>query len=265
MTTVEMYDSVNPAGVKSGNTSPEAVAGYVDGAWDDYTAMTSMFPAAYHVSVTATGVPGARVVDCEKGDLTPEATAAWCRSEIQAGRRPTVYCSLSAQPAVRQQLQAIQIPTADVDWWDANWGTGDHLDAGDVATQWQSQAGFDESDVQLAWLQGGPGPVQATISQVSAQPASEGNVQIVDVNIGPLDGNGDGWIDVTLPPGKSKENAMAPVFDEADPTTQGYLDKGATIEPDFQVPYPASPNIVRYVLTGFPPNTGLITFRVPVS
>jgi hypothetical protein len=102
----------------------------------------------------------------------------------------------------------------------------------------------------------------ATVSQ-NAQGApiqEDDGTMMIPVSVGPLDANGDGWINVTLPAGKSRTDCDAPVFDVAEPTASGYVDKGATIEYAFD-----STNPVKCVLTGFPPNTPLITFRINVT
>jgi hypothetical protein len=119
----------------------------------------------------------------------------------------------------------------------------------------------------FAYVQGAPtvatAPPPAPVVSQNAQAApvqEDDGTMMIPVSVGPLDANGNGWIDVTLPAGKTRTDCEAPVIDEAEPTASGYVDKGATIEYAFD-----STNPVRCVLTGFPPNTPLITFRVPVA
>jgi hypothetical protein len=108
-----------------------------------------------------------------------------------------------------------------------------------------------------------PTPPPAPVVSLNAQgtPVQEDDgTMMIPVSVGPLDANGNGWINVTLPAGKTRLDCGAPVIDVAEPTLSGYVDKGATIEYAFETTNP-----VKCVLTGFPPNTGLITFRIPVA
>lgn len=115
-----IYDSVNPLGIPAGVA---VVAGYVDGNYANIEAMRKAHPQAYILEITVTGQKGVRVVDCERGDLTPAAAAQWAVDELKAHHRPTVYCSASNWPLVMEELSKQRIHAAAVDWWIASWTT----------------------------------------------------------------------------------------------------------------------------------------------
>jgi len=132
---VQMIDSVTPAAIPRGTP---VVAGYVDGPYGPSDPFHSgwnadswaQFPGSQMVTITTLGAAGARVYDIESGDGTPSQGAAWARREIAAGRRPTLYCSLS----VWAGLKALA-PTG-VDYWIAHYDGIPNVPAGAVAKQY---------------------------------------------------------------------------------------------------------------------------------
>jgi hypothetical protein len=153
-----IYDSVNPLGIPAG---VDVVAGYVDGAYANIEAMRKAHPQAYVLEITVTGRPGVRVVDCERGDLTPEQAAAWAHTELKAGRKPTVYCSESTWPDVIEYLKKLRVHQTAVEWWIASWTTvaraaepAPELFAGAVARQYASDVPHNGSAYDLSITQG---------------------------------------------------------------------------------------------------------------
>jgi hypothetical protein len=147
-----MYDAVDVAAIPAG---AQIVAGYVDGNWPTYTEVVKAFPNAQTVSITVKGAPGARVADCESGDLTPQSAAGWAKAEIAAGRRPTIYYSRANAAAVSAALQNTGVAISEVDFWVADWTGSEHLVAGSVATQWadppSSGGNYDISETVESW------------------------------------------------------------------------------------------------------------------
>lgn len=150
-----MYDAVDVAAIPPG---AEIVAGYIDGNWPTYDALVAAFPNAQHVSIAtgATGGAGARVADCETGDFTPASAGQWAAGEIKAGRRPCIYYSKAAAPAVAQGLKDAGVSPTEVDFWIADWTGQAHLIPGSVATQWGSPStgsggNFDVSETDGTW------------------------------------------------------------------------------------------------------------------
>lgn len=153
-----MYDSVDPADIPSlqpGNL----VAYYIDGryAWpkDAVAKVAATNPV---VSITVMGgIAVADVVDCEKGDVTPEQAAQWYNVMASNHRFATIYCSESVAPEVVQACAAQGI--AQPQLWVASWTNRVHMaevpGAKVVATQWTSDTArnFDESIVDdTVWL-----------------------------------------------------------------------------------------------------------------
>lgn len=90
---IEMFDSIEVSVLPS---SARAVAGYVDGRWPTFGALTQRFYGHAHcLSITVFGAPAA-CCDCENGDMTPAQAEAWVARELARGRwRPVVYANLS--------------------------------------------------------------------------------------------------------------------------------------------------------------------------
>jgi hypothetical protein len=140
-----MFDTVNAVDVP---LDAVVVAGYVDGHWPSFDAMVKRVPGALHVSITVTGVPGARVLDWERGNADPPQ---WARGEIAAGRRPTIYCSKDNVAAVAAAIRPLLFVT-NVDLWDADWTGIPHRNPLSVATQYaHNVAGCDLSLTNGVW------------------------------------------------------------------------------------------------------------------
>jgi hypothetical protein len=148
---VYMYDSVSLGNIPSW---AQIVASYVDGHYANFQQALADFPHAYHVSITVLGTPGARVCDCENGDLTPQQAAAWAHNEVLAGRRPTIYSNISSHPDVVTALAAYNLEfVRDVDWWAAGYTNTPYLAPGSVVTQFSGgmTAPYDISDTNGVW------------------------------------------------------------------------------------------------------------------
>jgi hypothetical protein len=102
---------------------PEAVAGYVDGRYENFDRMVSTFPRAKHLSITtaAAGIQG-RIIDCEAGDAPPGQVAAGIKRRLDAGIwRPGAYAGASNWAIVRPQIIALGIPRSAYVEWLADW------------------------------------------------------------------------------------------------------------------------------------------------
>lgn len=101
---IYMYDGVTslPAGISRLFPNAAMVAGYVGGRYAWTESEWNLFPFANHVKITPVVANVGDVLDVEKGDASPDQTAAWIAMRKAAGYyRPTIYCSLSVIPAVR--------------------------------------------------------------------------------------------------------------------------------------------------------------------
>ncbi len=139
-----MFDSVTGDGPPL--NSP-IVAGYVDGPYGPGDIYGSGWSEAawarysgYHVTITVEGSPGARAGDCESGTglWPPAKAAAWARSEVNAGRRPTIYGDYwDWTNGIDQALAAVGLQRGvEVDGWVADTGIGQTIPAGFVALQY---------------------------------------------------------------------------------------------------------------------------------
>jgi hypothetical protein len=145
-----MYDGIRADAplIHSAFPAPAMVAGYLDGRYAWTTTEWGLFPHAVHVEIAVfSATTGGDVIDCESGDATPAQAAAWVRKRKAAGYdRPTVYCSRSVVPAVRQATGTLALGR-DYDIWVADYTNAAHQVAGCAATQYQNTAHWDVSAV----------------------------------------------------------------------------------------------------------------------
>jgi hypothetical protein len=143
-----MYDGINTDAETIARLKPAMVAYYVDGRYAWTEQQIRLFPRAKHVTITVLGSITADVADCETGDLTPAHAADWVRNKRARGYyRPTVYCSYSAIPAVRNATGALRLGV-DYDIWYADYDNAEtQLYPGTVAKQYRNTALMDESVV----------------------------------------------------------------------------------------------------------------------
>ncbi|HTT91137.1 MAG TPA: hypothetical protein VMF65_16405 [Acidimicrobiales bacterium] len=148
MALVDFFDSVNVQAIPA---DARVVAGYVDGRYATVPALVQRFPGAVIIRITVTGMAGVEVCDCETGDLTPAQAAAWADAEVQAGRRPTIYCSASSRPAVVTALMPYGMEfVRDVDNWVADYDGVAQVPAGSVAKQYQTNS-YDSNVALSTW------------------------------------------------------------------------------------------------------------------
>jgi len=180
MTTYLMYDSVWPEGIPG---RAWAVAGYADGHYNWTVAQWERFLNSWRLPITVLGGhTGARIVDCERGDLTPGGAAQWCAIEARDyQRRPTVYCNRSTYPLLVRALGVFGMMFGrDASLWLAAPDgvatlsvPGDPTDyAGLVAKQYGEGPGaaYDLSVVNPMWVEsiavGGPLPTPPVLTTV---------------------------------------------------------------------------------------------------
>lgn len=133
-----MYDSVDAGAIPASAT---LIAPYVDGreTSHNYAEVRARFPHARLALITTTGRSlGAHVADVEAGDLSPASGAAWAKRKITAGGHPTLYCSLSAWPAVEAAVRAAGIAAGHVSYWIAHYDGSAAIPAGAIAVQYAS-------------------------------------------------------------------------------------------------------------------------------
>lgn len=144
---IVMYDSIEIGTVPPG---PEAVAGYVGGAWPTYKELVKRFPKAHHLSIAIAASEDADCLDIENGDATSGEAAAWVKRQHARGiARPVVYASLSTMPAVLNALAKAGIPRKAVRVWTAHYTYKPHIELGSDATQYDDKALGRNLDISL--------------------------------------------------------------------------------------------------------------------
>lgn len=151
--TTTLYDSTTATDIPA---DAPAVAGYIDGAFANLAEVANLHPNKPLISITVTGIGGVRVADVESGDLTPMEGAEWAKSEIAAGRRPTLYYARSTGQQIALCLNGAGVDPLAVDYWVADWTGSAHLITGSAATQYADPATsgghFDLSEALDSWL-----------------------------------------------------------------------------------------------------------------
>ena len=146
-----MYDGINElaAGIARDFPAAQMIAGYLDGKYAWTQEEWRLFPAAQHVTIVVSADANAGdVLDVEPGNATASQVFGWVKMRRAAGLyRPTIYCSLSVVPAIRQATGAF-ILGRDYDLWVADWdGTTQPDYPLAVAKQYRNTAGYDVSAV----------------------------------------------------------------------------------------------------------------------
>jgi len=154
------------AGIARDFAGEPRVAGYADGPYAWSQAEWDLFPGVNHVKIAVrASFNGGDVLDVEKGDATLHEAPGWIDMRHAAGLyRPTVYCSLSAVPAVRAAT-GHRILGRDYDIWVAEYTTRATPPAvpglppaGYAAWQRKSTGAWDESLVlDQGWPHRSPG------------------------------------------------------------------------------------------------------------
>lgn len=152
-----MYDGVTPSRIPIEATM---VAAYVDGRYANVVAMRSRFPHARLVTIAVFASTNAgNVLDVEKGDATPTQAPGWVVKRRRAGIDPTVYCSASLWPSVRQAFRSLNVP--EPHYWIADYDGDPRIPAGAIAKQYKNTPGYDISSVVNYWPGVDPKPVVA--------------------------------------------------------------------------------------------------------
>lgn len=146
-----MYDGINSDAAIIARTFPNTpyVAGYISGRYAWSQADWDLFPKANKIRIaTNASVTDGDVLDVEQGDALPSQCEAWITKRKAAGlHRPTIYCSLSAVPAVRQGTGK-WILGKDYDLWVALYdGSLSNPVSGAVAKQYASGQNWDSNIV----------------------------------------------------------------------------------------------------------------------
>jgi hypothetical protein len=155
MTDTLMYDSIRASGIPKGAL---LVAGYVDGAYNDFAAIHDTFPKAQEISIDVNGSsPAASVRDWETGDKGGNLED-WVidHNAHTKTKDAVIYCNRSTISEVRQ-LTGSQVLNKDYFLWIATGdGTlyGPGTLPGVVACQYSWTPGY---DVSLVWPTAGVG------------------------------------------------------------------------------------------------------------
>lgn len=165
--TRRMYDSTDVADIPR---TAKMVAGYVDGRYRTVDQLRARFPKAQVVTITVTGEQDAHVCDTEPGNVGLAGAARWAKRQVDAGKRPTLYCMASQWPQLRAEVKRLGIAHA-VSYWIAQYDGKAQVPRGAVAKQYAdprlSGGHYDVSVVDDYWPGVDP-PLPSDLSRVSA-------------------------------------------------------------------------------------------------
>ena len=120
MTNLIMFDATEVGQIPAG---PQAVAGYVDGAYADAAALDARFPHAHLLTIAVEHEHDAECLDIENGDAAPADAPGWVRRQEARGiARPVLYASVGLmQTGVIPALREAGIDRASVRLWTAHY------------------------------------------------------------------------------------------------------------------------------------------------
>jgi hypothetical protein len=120
-----MYDDVNLDLIPA---NAQAVAGYVNGRWANYSQVVKRWPKAKHLSIAVTAQADADCLDVERGDATNADAPAWVKRQFALGvYRPVVYTSVSNAPDLLSTLKTAGISRSQIRLWTAHYTKREHL------------------------------------------------------------------------------------------------------------------------------------------
>jgi hypothetical protein len=133
-----MFDSIT---VDTIPTSPQAVAGYVNGFWPDFERMAWTFRDALHLSIAVTAEADADCLDIEAGDAVPAQAPAWFRRQLARGvRKPVLYCGLANAATVVGVMHEAGIGRDEFRLWTAHYTERRHLCSAECGFEFQGMA-----------------------------------------------------------------------------------------------------------------------------
>ena len=169
-------------GITASNLPPDAVivAGYVDGLFRWKDSDWARFTRAIKVRIAVfSSTNDGQVLDVEQGNALPVQAPNWVKMRRAAGIDPTVYCSLSDWPRVKQAFNNQGV--APPHYWIAAYpGNGPQLYPGSIAHQYASNNKFDTSVVADYWPGVDPKPSPPPIPPVifTSPPTPHGAIPV---------------------------------------------------------------------------------------
>lgn len=170
MTTYEMLDDVTLAVLESQAASAHAVAGYVNGIYDNWPAIVAKYSRSgkflLSIDVQANPSVGAQCLDIEKGDATIAQAYPWFKATQAAGKAakdlrwfPKFYIEESEAQALVADMTSKGVARNEYMLWTAHYGKGEHICGPSTckcpvqadATQWTSTFNGDSLDASLCY------------------------------------------------------------------------------------------------------------------
>jgi collagen triple helix repeat protein len=190
---LRMGDAVTPANLPVGL---DAYAGYMDGRYDDFSAIAAAEPHAWLLDLSVFLANAAEGLDVEAGDATVAEAPVFVKERIAAGVwRPVVYMSLDVMPAVIAACAAEGLPRSSYRLWSAHYTSRAHVCPGADGTQWVDHGGWDESLLNSDFFAPAvPVVVPPIAAPIPVSPFPIGDVPMASIDAAiPVGANGEGW------------------------------------------------------------------------
>jgi hypothetical protein len=141
-----MLDSTNADSLPEEGEA--AVAGYVNGIFNDFDNIVKRFPHLKHLSISVFSGEDADALDVENGDATPGEAPGWVRKQHARGKaRPVVYANASTMPQVVQALTDDGIKRDEYLLWVADYDGKADIPEGFDAKQYEDHN--EEYDISI--------------------------------------------------------------------------------------------------------------------
>lgn len=139
-----MLDAVDGNNIPAGTL---LMAGYNDHSGLSYNVMKARFPDAIVVPICVDPAHDATILDVERFDARPDQVPAWVIRQRVRGQEPTVYCSMSAWPAVKAAVGNMRPPQ----YWIADYNLEATVIPGAVGHQFRDAGPYDVSVMADYW------------------------------------------------------------------------------------------------------------------
>lgn len=116
---ITLLDSVTSSAFgRLASTSPDALAGYDDGRFNNIAQIEREYPNHRHLAIAVFASDDGDCLDIETGDARPEDAPGWLRRQHARGiARPWLYANESTWPLVTERLQQAGIARASFVKW----------------------------------------------------------------------------------------------------------------------------------------------------
>lgn len=146
MTYRTMYDAINASSLPTGG---DLYAGYIDGHYNDYSAIQLRFLLPIVAIATNPTTNNGQVGDGPPDNGSWPEWVSWVQMRRSADADPTMYTNASSWAAGKAAFDSAGVPQPH--WWIAHYDNDPTIPVGAVAKQYASNSLYDTSSVAEYW------------------------------------------------------------------------------------------------------------------